>query len=110
MMEDTYRKRALRTEIIELMMQCDEVQRRMSRIETELGLEIEQISIRYGQTFQIKNGIETIAEILGENDPDAYGEQIQDGMGTHYKVFWTGDKMFLQEQELSMQVYKKWRE
>ena len=109
MMEDTYRKRALRTEIIELMMECDEVQRRMSRIETELGMEIDRISIDDGQTFTIKNGIETIAEILGENDPDAYGEQIQDGMGTHYKVFWTEGKLFLQEQELSMPVYKKWR-
>lgn len=109
MMEDTYRKRALRNEIVELMMQCDEVQRRMRRIETELGMKIDRISIWDGQTFQIKNGIETIAEIFGENDPDAYGEQIQDGMGTHYKVFWTGDKMFLQEQELSMPVYKKWR-
>ena len=109
MMEDTYRKRALRNEIVELMMACGEVQRRMRRIETELGMEIEWISIGDGQTFTIKNGIETIAEIFGENDPDAYGEQIQDGMGTHYKVFWTGDKMFLQEQELSMPVYKKWR-
>lgn len=109
MMEDTYQKRALRTEIIELMMQCDEVQRRMSRIETELGLEIEQISIRYGQTITIKNGIEAIAEIFRENDPDAYEDEIKGQDGKHFKLFWTEGKLFLQEQELSMPVYKKWR-
>ena len=109
MMEDTYRKRALRNEIVELMMQCDEVQRRMSRIETELGMEIVRISIDDGQTFTIKNGIETIAEIFGENDPDAYEDEIKGENGMHYKLFFTAGKLFLQEQELSMPVYKKWR-
>lgn len=109
MMENTYRKRALRTEIVELMMECDEVRRRMSRIETELGLVIKRISIGDDQTFTIKNGIETIAEIFGENDPDAYEDEIKGQDGKHHKLFWTGDKLFLQEQELSMPVYKKWR-
>ena len=92
MMEDTYRKRALRNEIVELMMQCDEVQRRMMRIETELGMEIVRISIDDGQTFTIKNGIETIAEIFGENDPDAYEDEIKGENGMHYKLFFYGRK------------------
>lgn len=109
MMEDTYRKRALRNEIVELMIACGEVQRRMMRIETELGMEIEWISIGDGQTITIKNGIEAIAEIFEENDPDAYEDEIKGQDGKHFKLFWTEGKLFLQEQELSMPVYKKWR-
>ena len=108
-MTDSYKYKALREELVELMMACGEVQRRMSRIETELGMEIERISIGDGQTFTIKNGIETIAEIFGENDPDAYEDEIKGQDGKHFKLFWTEGKLFLQEQELSMPVYKKWR-
>ena len=108
-MTDSYKYKALREELVDLMMACGEVQRRMSRIETELGMEIERISIGDGQTFTIKNGIETIAEIFGENDPDAYEDEIKGQDGKHFKLFWTEGKLFLQEQELSMPVYKKWR-
>lgn len=109
-MTDTYKYKALREEIVDLMMQCDQIRVRMKRINDELGLRIRWIALEEENNIMIENGIEVVAEFFRESDPNAYEDESKRKNGTSLKYFMTGETWFMQEQNSSIPVYKKWRE